>query len=372
MKKYLLLVCLLPTALFAQNVYTVCNAPGIKADYRTLQGAMDSVAGGSTLYVFPSDSSYGSLTIRKKITIIGTGFMLDLNAAPATAPNTNGVQLSYIHFLKGSDYSYIEGLQLNAITGPGNNAGTYRIFLDSAVTNITITRCWASIWPDFRPGNTIVIARNTFNCSINESFFKCIGYNTNHSGGNFFYEAGEGSQNFRFNNNIIDGPAGVVMNYLLSSAYYGSLFFTNNTFIANLAGSYFSNYTYVNNFFINYDTLKTIPSSVGLSGNCRNNITNTRNLFPGNSLNIQNANADSIFTYSIFGYHSVDERWKVRDTSFAKSYAGDGGEVGAFGGFNPYHLSGLSRLPYIYQLTVSKDNDVIGNVKIHIKGKANN
>jgi len=373
MKPYLLLICLLPVALFAQTTYTVCNVPGIKADYKTLQGAIDSVSANSTLYVFPSDSSYGGITIAKKITVIGTGFMLDQNQEPATTPNTNGAQLSYIHFLKGSDYSYLEDLQINSITGPGNMSTNYRLFLDSGVSNITINRCWTSIWPDFRSGNTIVVARNTFNCSINESFLRCFGYNTNHSSGSFFYEAGEGSQNFRLNNNIIDAPDGCVMNYLLSSLYYGNLFFTNNTFITRLAGSYFSNYTYVNNFFINNDTAQTVPSSVGiLNGNCHHNITNTTNLFGIGSLNFHNANADSIFVYSTFGYHSFDEKWRVRSTSFATIYSNDGGEVGAFGGYNPYKLSGLSRLPYIYDLSITKDSSTRGNVKLHIKAEANN
>ena len=373
MKNYLLLACLFPAVLFAQNTYTVCNAVGIKANYRTLQGAIDSVSAGSTLYVFPSDNSYGGVTINKKLTILGTGFMLDQNVTPATTPNTNGAKLMYIHFLQGSDYSYIEGLQLNEVTGPGNPSTNYRFFLDSGVANITITRCWTSIWPDFRAGNTIIVARSTINCSINESFLYCFGYNTNHSSGNFFYEAGEGSQNLQISNNIIIGPDGCGMNYLLSSAYYGNLYFTNNTFFVNMSVSFFSNYTYVNNFFINSDTTYAVPASIGLNGNtCHNNITNAPNLFGTNSLNIQNVNPDSVFVYSIFGYHSFDEKWKVRSNNFAKTYASDGGEVGAYGGYDPYKLSGLSRLPYIYDLTVSKDSAVRGNIKIHIKAKANN
>ena len=106
------------------------------------------------------------------------------------------------------------------------------------------------------------------------------------SQGNFYYEAGEGSQNFQFNNNIIDAPQGCGMNYLLSSLDYGNVFFTNNSFITSLASSYFSNYTYVNNFFINSDTNHIVPS-VGLNGSNHHNVTNTSNLFGSNSQNFQ-------------------------------------------------------------------------------------
>jgi hypothetical protein len=366
MKKLVFIIYFLPLVSVAQNSYTVCNAPGIKADYFTLQGAIDSVAAGSVLYLFPSPNSYGSVTLQKKLSIFGTGYMLDQNSEPAASPNTSGVTLNAINFKPGSNNSYIDGLQFNE----PSNVITYRFYLDS-VSNITISHCMASTQDNF--SSIIFYSRNSTGCSINQCYF-LLSLNPLHSFAAFYREQGDGSQ-IQFNNNIIDGRfpgIGMTMNSGLNSQKYGNLIFSNNLFYINLGGSAFSNYTYRDNFFINNYPQQAINQSIiFMNGTSMNNITNAPNLFPAPGNNIQNANADSIFVYSTFGYHSWDEKWKVRDTSFAKTYSSNGGEVGAYGGSNSYKLSGLSPLPYIYNLTITRDPAIRGNVKVHIKAKAN-
>src|SRR4051812_45561918 len=98
MKLFIYICCLLPFISKAQHSYTVSNVPGMTANYRTLQGAVDSVADGSTLYVFPGVTDYGNININKKLSIIGTGYLLSENADPFTAPNKTGVTVSSVHF----------------------------------------------------------------------------------------------------------------------------------------------------------------------------------------------------------------------------------------------------------------------------------
>ena len=361
---------MLPAFLFAQNNYSVCNVPGVKADFKTLQGAVDSVAAGSILYVFPSTSSYGAVVINKKLAIFGTGFLLDQNSQPASSPNTSGVILDVLNLVNGSSNSYIDGLQLINMTG---GSFPVRLFLDS-VSNVTITRC-AAYTQLFGPH--IISTRNCFNCTISNCYFVPANpADFGHSGGNYYKEIGTGSFNLQFNNNLFDDRMTVrpfVLNYLVSSYNFGTVFFNNNTIIADLGGSSFSNYTYVNNFFIHSGNSSIQPVNIQLNSLCLNNITNSPNLFAlaKGVNNIQNANADSIFMYSTFGYHPWEEKWKVRDTSFAKTFSSTGGEVGAFGGNTPYKLSGLSTLPFIYDLSVTKDSAIRGNVKVRIKARAN-
>ncbi len=126
-KRLLLYVAALsfPYTLIAQ-IYTVCNVNGIVADYKTLQGAIDSVSVGSTLYVFPSPNDYGNITIAKRIYIVGIGFMLDQNSNPYASPNKTGVTLTSVTLNGGSDFSYLLGLQLTGHTNPhGNNRILY-------------------------------------------------------------------------------------------------------------------------------------------------------------------------------------------------------------------------------------------------------
>jgi len=372
MKLIFMLLFLLPLLSRAQNSYTVSNIPGVTANFATLQGAVDSVPAGSTLYLFPSRLDYGHVDIDKKLVIIGTGYMLDQNAAPYTSPDQYDVTLSSVFFKPGSDNSYLEGLHFSGVT-PGSRF--YRVFLDS-VNNVTINRCMLEIWSTYPGGNIEIETKNTSNCTFSQCYITglYIAFQ-NHSGGEQYIELGTGSQNLQFTNNFFDNrgvDAPMTFNHNIDPRFYGSVIFTNNTFHVDISTMDFCHYTYFNNFFISVHPEKQLSSTIHLDGPTGFNITNVPALFPANTSNYQGAIADSIFTYSTFGYHSWDQSYQVVDTSFARHFASDGGEVGAYGGYNPYVLSGIPRLPWIYSLTTTPDPKIRGNVLVHIKAKASN
>jgi hypothetical protein len=372
MKKILLLVASLPAVLFAQNTYTVSNIAGITADYSSLQGAIDSVPAGSTLLLFPSTISYGIGTLSKKLSIYGTGFMLDQNEAPFTSPNSSGVILDGLVFNPGSDNSFVEGLQLTDMKGVYTKN---RIVMDS-VLNVTVSRC-SVYMRGFGP--PLIATNTTLNCTFRQCYLvprqPDAGFDA--SGGNLYQENGNGSQNLQFNNNIFDNRGsnslGMAMNHNVPTQRLGSLFFTNNTIIAALQGSNFSNYTYTNNIFYNtYPQGIITPQSVEMNGAAINNITNSSVLFAAGSSNYPGANPDNIFSYSTFGFHSFDQKWQVVNNSFAKTFATDGHEAGAYGGDKPYVLSGIPNLPGIYAYSITTDGNKRGNILIRIKTKASN
>ncbi|HWK07229.1 MAG TPA: hypothetical protein VNS58_26540 [Puia sp.] len=372
MKRIFMLLFLLPFLSRAQNSYTVSNIPGVTANFRTLQGAIDSVAASSTLYVFPSAIDYGNININKKILIVGTGFMLDQNAAPYTSPNQEGVVLSSVWFQPGSDNSYLEGLHFS---GETTGLRYYRLLLDS-VANVTVNRCMLEIWPSYPGGNIEIETKNTSNCTFSQCYITGLNLGfPNHSGGEQYIELGTGSQNLQFINNIFDNrsaDAGMTFNHNVSPVNYGSVIFTNNVFAFDVNTTDFCNYTYFNNFFIAVNPGKAVYSNVHLNGTSGFNITNVPALFPVGSGNFQGANVDSLFVNSTFGYHSFDQRWQVLPSSFAKTFANDGGEVGAYGGYNPYMLSGITTYPNIYSVTVSRDTTIHGNALVRIKANATN
>ena len=119
--------------LVAQNSYTVSNLPGVRADFITLQGAIDSVSEGSILYVMPSATVYGSAEIRKRISIFGNGYLLGQNAAPNTQANVLSSKLTYLRFAKGSSGSLVSGIEFGAYNI--NSIGF------DTTDNITIERC---------------------------------------------------------------------------------------------------------------------------------------------------------------------------------------------------------------------------------------
>ncbi|GAA4233314.1 hypothetical protein GCM10022291_10000 [Postechiella marina] len=67
----LLLVC----QVNAQNTLTVDNSAGANAQYNNLQTAISVATAGDIIYVHPSETSYGNISINKSITIIGFGHL---------------------------------------------------------------------------------------------------------------------------------------------------------------------------------------------------------------------------------------------------------------------------------------------------------
>ena len=369
MKKILLFLSAWPLIVVAQNSYTISNIAGVTANYASLQGALDSVPDGSILYLFPSTVSYGGAVVKKKVAIYGTGFLLEQNAPPATTPNTYGVNLQYLDIKQGGSSSYIEGIQFNNINFaqvPTLPVGT-PLQIDSAA-NVIISRC--GFFP--HGGGYFITTNTTYNTIIRDSYF-----DLNESGegnnSNMLNDNSSGSTGLQFRNNIITNRR-VNMGFGAYNILPNSdISFINNTFVVRMASSNFQNMKYVNNIFVDTDTTAAVsPASVYLNGEVHHNVTNRTTLFSPQSFNTQGINPDSVFVYSGFGFFSEDQQWQLRSNSFVNTYATDGLACGAYGGDNPYTLSGIPHLPNIYSLTIARDTTKRGNVLVHIKAKASN
>src|SRR4030043_1958978 len=76
MKKIFILLPIL--AIVILNVHatvrTVSNNPDIPAQYNNLQAAIDASAAGDTILVSGSATTYGDITIRKKLVLFGAGY----------------------------------------------------------------------------------------------------------------------------------------------------------------------------------------------------------------------------------------------------------------------------------------------------------
>lgn len=371
MKKILMLAgILLPAMLFAQNVFTVSNVPGLKANYATLQGALDSVPDGSVLYLFPSKITYGQGIVTKKVVIYGTGFLLDQNAVPASNPNTYGVNVQYLNIKQGGSNSYVEGVQFNGLSFKqvdGVPVAT-PVEIDSAV-NVIISRC--AFFP--HGGGTFVNTKTTYNCIIRDCYMDLA-------------ESGEGNSSFVLNDNNSGSTGLQFLNNIITNRRTGMPFycanittasdvtFANNTIITSLKQADFRNLTYINNIIVDPNASYTVsPANVYMQGPVmRNNISNCPGLFDPASANKSNANADSIFVYAQFGFHGEDQQWQLQANSFANTYGVGGIPCGAYGGQNPYTLSGIPHLPNMYGITLAPDTRKRGNILVSIKAKATN
>ena len=79
-KKACVIICLLAcvNVLNGQTVWRVNNNSTLNADFTSVNAAMNSanVKDGDTLYIEPSSSTYGGISCKKRLTIIGNGYDL--------------------------------------------------------------------------------------------------------------------------------------------------------------------------------------------------------------------------------------------------------------------------------------------------------
>jgi len=378
MKKIVWLLSFIPSLVMAQNIYTVSNAPGTSANFKTLQGAHDSVAAGSILYVMPSSYSYGDVVFTKKLTIYGTGYFLGQNLEPYTQANTAPVLVNSITFRAGSDNSYVEGLQL-AFQAQHN---TNRVALDT-VANVTISRCLllSPTSGAYAGYHSFVFLSGANNCLIKQCYLQNI--NGAAVPSVIRYENGTlpNFSGIQFVNNIFDwqgvGANGFSIGPDGGSGFQGggttNASFVNNTFYIDCIRARFGNLSFTNNIFVNDipGSIITDPSTLYF-GTALFNITDEPKMFPVPGNNLHSANTDSMFVGSLTGYHSIDQKWKPRDTSFVNTFGQGGTACGAYGGTEPYRLSGIPNLPFIYNLTVPSQATAPGTIAVHIKANASN
>jgi hypothetical protein len=280
--KKMALVCavgLMAFSLNAQNIITIDNNPGSTTTYQTIQEAHDNANAGDTIYVQPSGTTYGSVNIRKSLTIIGrshseTGKISQLSGVNQGA---NNITLRGLVF---SSFFYDTGSPEPALR-----------------ENLEITNC--RIFSTFQLGGGN--SRPTNNSIIRGNLLQGISISTT-------------STNNLIRNNILGG---------LSSSNNQSTLIANNVFrttnnISITNGDPNFPMILANNMFIfNSNTDRNVNFSGGNAFGLSNNLT--YNYGAGNViLNPGNASA---FT-STFALENTDPLFVNVDSSGGASLAG--------------------------------------------------
>ncbi len=300
--------------------------------FNDLQQAISTVAAGDTLYVESSLNDYGIITINKEIHLIGTGYFLDQNEGLQN--HLESAKIRRVIFAAGASGSTLQGLE---ITGQASTVGI--TFNNTALSNIAISRCKVS--------STIDFDNNASNTISNIVIKKCHLYGFSGSSGLV--------TGFTITNNIIryfnlipNLQATVSQNVFLNNVnFYGQTFF-NNILLGEISEN-------TNNTVNVHHNIFTIPQPNWLIGGV-------------NSFGMQQAN---IFL-SLTG--TDDEKYKVKPVAqCAACYAGSPAnvQIGAFGGSDPYLLSGIPPIPTIYLLQSSATATSPGSYDVLISTKAN-
>jgi len=330
MKKiYLFLICGLLTVPLLAITYRVNNQltsnPSAKI-YTTLQAAHDAAANGDTIMIDGSpEAYYDNFTVTKRLVIKGPGYFLDEN--PGISANKITVQISgQITFGSGSANSLLMG-----IVSPFN-------YVSIEVNNITIRRC-----------NLVYVAINQSiqNTTITECYFPGASYNS--IGANVV-------TNLIVSNCIIRGTIS------LQPGSTGT--FLNNIFTA-ASVSIPTGFVMKNNII--FTTEKTGYSLPALDAAVTYNMSISDHFGTANN-NKANVTESALFVGALTA--STDGKWKLKAGSPAIGAGEGGADCGAFGGQQPYILSGLPVGPTIYELGVSSYVTPDGKLPMTIKVKS--
>jgi hypothetical protein len=334
MKKLLLLtlfLCgLLTVPLLAQSfrTYRVNNMltqnPAAKI-YTTVQAAHDAANNGDTILVEGSPVQYSDdFNCGKKLVIKGPGYFLHEN--PGISANKARAEVWGVTFGAGSAGSVIMGIECYFhLVINVDDITVRRCHLHgcsiSAVKNVKISECIFSGGQGFGGGS--VTNLTIANCIINRDV--AFGYSSPGSGTGTFI-------NNIFTVASVAIPTGFVMKNNI-------IFFTEKTgvYLPSLDAA------------VSYNM--SISDHFGIANN-----------------NKANVSATALFVGETTG--TTDGMWQLKTASPAIG-AGEGGvDCGAFGGPNPYILSGLPVGPTIYELNVSSYATPDGKLPMTIKVKS--
>lgn len=306
-------------------VWRVNNTFGSSAHYTNIQAAHDAATtvNGDTLYIEASSSSVGTLSLSKKLVIIGTGYFLPQNPQTQASPLASFVD--YIYFQTGSEGSKVMGLTIS--------------YVYLYTSDIFITRCRLtySSYPIYG------VAAGLSNIIITQNYIS-TGY-WPYTAIYFPYSA----SNILISNNYIEGGIST------GTDFFG--IFTNNVFYGYVSAynSIFKNNILTAGTFYNYNCSFTHNISADASfGNLNNNQ--------------ENVSMASVFV-GITG-NSTDGQWQLLTGSPAIGAGENGVDCGMFGGPFPYVLSGMPNIPSIYYLNAPAIPS--NTIDVAIKAKSHN
>ena len=341
----------------AQNMVVVNNTPGIVANYKTLQGAVDSVADGTLILLQPGSGTYGNVTIKKRVSIIGAGYFLNHNPDPTSQATPAEAVVSSLVFDTASNGSYVTGLSMTGLNGNGARF----TFLNTS--NVTVSRCLVT------PGgsNTLFYGYKSNLITVKQCYVRVPG-----GYGHGIILSTREATDFQFLNNVFVNDD-LAYGFQLPSEYFtnysASVLFKNNV-MYNLynPGFYPSACSFTNNIVFLFNSSSTI-NAVAAS----NNVSNVNFSAPGP--NINNAvHADVFVLNSDPAITSADGRFKLKTGSVAIGYGQGGIDCGIFGGQanQRYELSGIAEfVPNIFYLNVPTVGTTTGGLPVHVKIRAN-
>lgn len=277
------------------TILRVNNVATVGAPYTSLSDAITAATEGDTIMVDGSSTSYGNISVGKRLVIMGPGYFRSENGV--IAEGASSAITGMINFNSASTGSIIQGLD---VTGS----------ISVQTTNVTITRC--------RVRYSITLNPSAANTVIHQNYFSDKGTINNGYGGT-------GAHNVQITNNIFNSSIsnGIVCRIIDSYIAYNTFTYPDRENFADLTSC-----TLEHNIFVGNETTIT-------------GCTFTDNYWTG----MQNSSGVAIYSNRNTDKTMKDE---VLSEELQAAIAGKG----AFNGDDPYVISGLPAGPVIEDITV--------------------
>ncbi|MEM9829612.1 MAG: hypothetical protein AAF944_03190 [Bacteroidota bacterium] len=302
--------------------------------YKTLQEAYNRADDNDTIYVEGSATAYRSLTLTKPLTIIGPGYFLEENLG-AEAETLNAAVSSF-SFSGGSEGSKIEGLSFYLPN----------ISISIATDDIEISQCLIQV--------SVRIARNSIrDLNLNRNFISSRSFIL------FSYPNISGPPiNLYFANNIVGNP------FEIPNGTTGGII--NNIFLLerfNLGAS--SSLEIHNNILLSTTGTEIVVPLV-------NGTNVSHNIAALQTFGTANGNQINVLASQIFVEEgTTDGQYQIKADGLAAGTGRDGVDIGAFGGPEPYRLSGVPSIPRIIDLSSDGFVNEEGELVITIQATTN-
>ncbi|MGJ8745045.1 hypothetical protein [Polaribacter sp.] len=363
-KNALILCCILTSSsLLAQTTITIDNNPGSTTTYKTIQDAHDNATAGDIIYVQPSGTSYGALTIDQSLTIVGrshseTGKVSELGSVKirSSAVTLKGLKISNLNPQSSGALTPPPFVGLNIFEcevnslqlGAGNSASNI------ITEDVTIRGCYLTssnyIYEDTKD---VLYSNNIFTTSSISI------YNTTSA---------------IIANNIFKFTSALnIYNYNST----GTAILYNNMFISNYSGAAVVNLNYgpfnlSNNLTYNYDT--SFSASIAFAEVSGGTLTEGNTLAETDPLF---TNVDSSVSSSFAGTSSFKPETRLEDdltlqaTSPALTGGGGGTEMGIYNNGFLYNMLGNPRgIPTLDVVTYDGAVPKNSNINVTITAKA--
>jgi hypothetical protein len=357
-------------------VYRVNNQPGVDADFSDLTVAISTAVIDDTLYVEGSVISYGSITLNKRLNLIGAGFFIAANDSTQALPNSS--RLDRLVISATASGSIITGIEVRNTSSSASSNPFGLVELASGANNVSLIRCYfyqsAAGTSNSFNGAALHLPTNVNNLVVSQCFIYQDRVTTNNSScyGTYAVSVGSNCSGLVFANNIIKlGNKGTVYDQSCTQRAFSMSTSSSATIVSNV---FIGRMDVFNSVFANNIQIigsATATSSFAQNGNfpnvLQNNIGNSTQFGTTNG-NQSNVNMNDVFAYAP-GDENVDNHYRLKVGSPALGAGVSGIDCGAFGGDGAFKLSGLPAIPAIFQAVVPFQGNNADGINITIKSK---